>query len=304
MNAITKENIRNVVDSSISVVFHRFNSHCIEANKNKVFCFFEGKDASYYSPRIKKYFSEQISFACNNKKNVLKLYAKIKFKKSLYQLAFFVDKDFDDPIENPDIYETPTYSIENFYCTRETLINILNDEYYLNNADPTYNSIIQLYESQLTDYLNKILLFNSWYYSLKKKKQKLNLESTNVSLDEKIPNSFLSLEILNIRSSYTMDCIRNKFDKALDVTDDEVQEAFNELSSKDLLQNLRGKYVITFLIKFIEFLMNDSKTTKIYIKENNNFITNKNIVLSHLSNYAITPICLENYIKSINKLSA
>lgn len=304
MERITKENVRNVVDSSISVVFHRFNAHCIEVNKNKIFCFFEGKDAPYYAPRIIKYFGDQINFKCNNKKNVLKLYNKIKYKKNDYHLAFFVDKDFDETIGNSDIYETPTYSIENLYCTKDALIKILNNEYYINNSDSSYNSIIELYETELTDYLNKILLFNSWYYSLKKKKKKLNLESTNVSLDEKLPNSFLSLEISNINSNYTINCIRNKFDKAIEVSDEELEETMCELSKKDLLQNLRGKFIITFLIKFIEFLTNDSKTTKVLLKENTNFLTNKNTVISHLSNYANTPICLESYIKSFIKLTA
>lgn len=304
MTNITKENVRNAVDSSISVVFHRFNSHCKEVNKDKLFCFYEGKDAPYYAPRVRKYFGEQINFKCNNKNNVIKLYSKIKNKKDDYLLAFFVDKDFDQSLKNSDIYETPTYSIENLYCTKEALINILNDEYYINNGDPAYNSILELYELEMNDYLNKILLFNSWYYCLKKKKIKLNLESTNVSLNEKLPNSFLTLEISNIQSNYTINCIRNKFDKAISVTEEEVQDAINEISKKDLLQNLRGKFIITFFIKFIDFLTNDSKNQKIYLKENANFCTNKTTILSHLSNYANTPNCLKNYIKSFVKISA
>ena len=117
MNTITKENIKKTVESSISVVYQKFQFHCKEENKTKLFCFFEGKDAPYYSSRIKNYFDDYINFKCNNKANVIKLYKKINNKKSDYLLAFFIDRDFDDSLENPDIYETPTYSIENLYCT-------------------------------------------------------------------------------------------------------------------------------------------------------------------------------------------
>ncbi|MCZ8090903.1 DUF4435 domain-containing protein [Flavobacterium sp.] len=304
MNIITKENIRNTVDSSISVVYHKFQSYCKEDNKAKLFCFFEGKDAPYYSPRIKNYFDNYINFKCNNKNNVIKLYKKIKNKKSDYLLAFFVDRDFDNSLENPEIYETPTYSIENLYCNNETIINILKNEYLINNEDEEFTTILNLYETNITDYLNKILLFNSWYHSLKKKKKLLGLDSTNVSLDDKLPNKFLKLEISNIECTYTINCIRSHYNKAIEVTDEEIQTSMNELSQTILLEKLRGKYLITFLIKFIEYLTLDSKSSKNILKENINFTTNKTIILSHLSNYASTPNCLNNYLQSFIKISA
>lgn len=304
MNTITKENIKKTVESSISVVYQKFQFHCKEENKTKLFCFFEGKDAPYYSSRIKNYFDDYINFKCNNKANVIKLYKKINNKKSDYLLAFFIDRDFDDSLENPDIYETPTYSIENLYCTNETIINILKNEYLINIEDEEFATIIKLYETNITDYLNKILLFNSWYHSLKKKKKLLGLDSTNVSLEDKLPNKFLKLEISNIQCTYTVDCIKSYYNNAIEVNEQEIQNSMNELSQTDLLERLRGKYLITFLIKFIEYLTLDSKNSKNFIKENTNFSTNKTIILSHLSNYASTPICLHNYLKSFLKISA
>lgn len=304
MKAITKENIKNTVDSSISVVFHRFQSYCKEENKTKLFCFFEGKDAPFYSPRIKGYFDNYLNFKCNNKKNTIKLYNKIKDKKTDYQLAFFIDKDFDDSLGNSDIYETPTYSIENLYCSTSSITNILKNEFLINENDEEYDKIINIYQSNLNDYLNKILLFNSWYHALKKKKESIRADSTNVCLEDKLPNKFLKLEISKIESSYTIECIKNHYKNALEVTEEEINISMSELSKYNLTEKLRGKFLITFLIKFLEFLTLDSKNDKKLIKENINFSTNKSIVLSHLSNYAVTPNCLDAYLKSFLKASA
>ena len=60
MNTITKENIKKTVESSISVFYQKFQFHCKEENKTKLFCFFEGKDAPYYSSRIKNYFDDSV----------------------------------------------------------------------------------------------------------------------------------------------------------------------------------------------------------------------------------------------------
>lgn len=304
MNTITKENIRDSVENSISVVYHKFELYCKEENKAKLFCFYEGKDAPYYSPRIEEYFKDYINFKCNNKLNVIKLYKKIKNKKSNYQLAFFVDRDFDSPLSNPDIYETPTYSIENLYCDTKTISKILKNEYLLNDEDSEFLEIINIYKANISDYMNKILLFNSWYHSLKRKKELQGLPTTGVSLDDKLPTKFLKLEISNIECSYTFDCIKSHYTNAVDVSEEEVQNSLQELSQGNLLGNIRGKYLVTFLIKFIDYLTLDSKKSKTFIKENINFSTNKSIVLSHLSNYASTPSCLNDYLNSLLKISA
>lgn len=253
MNTITKENIRNTVDSSIAVVYHKFQSYCKDENKTKLFCFFEGKDAPYYSPRINKYYDEYINLKCNNKNNVIKIYNKVKHKKEHFLLAFFVDRDFDDSLSNPEIYETPTYSIENLYCTEESLIKILKNEYFINEDDKEFKNIINLYLTDINNYLNKILLFNSWYYALQVKKKSLGLDSTNVSLDEKLPNKFLKLEISNIECNYTIDCIKKHYDKAIEVTEEEVETCMNKLKEDSLFEKLRGKYLILILSSSLSF---------------------------------------------------
>lgn len=300
MKDINKENLRELVDGSISVVYHKFEFHCKEENRNKLFCFFEGKDAPYYSVRIREYFKDDyLNFSCKNKGNVIKLYSKIKDKGNNYRLGFFIDKDFDSPIANPDIYETPFYSIENFYCTEYCIKNILKNEFYINEEDSNFQPLINLYNEQLSIFSHSILFFNAWYHSLKTKKANESLLSTNVSLDDKLPNNFVNLEIGNITSNYDLDKIKEKYDKAIEVSEEDIQYSLNILKQGVLHYNLRGKYMLQFLIEFCLFLSQDSKTSKIYIKDNINMHTDKNIAISHFSNYALTPDCLNSYLYSL-----
>ena len=96
-------------EESANTAFITFNKH-ISQGKMGLFCFFEGKDSPYYVARIRMLFSgNYYPIACSGKSKVLKINELIGFHKELeaYKTAFFVDKDFDPPISNPKIYETP-----------------------------------------------------------------------------------------------------------------------------------------------------------------------------------------------------
>lgn len=300
---MTKETIQSTVEGSISLVYHKFTLSNTEENKDSLFCFYEGYDANYYANRIKIYYGENyLNFSCKNKKNVLKMYDKIKHHKSKRKLAFFVDKDFDDSIHNIEIYETPTYSIENLYMYESSLKSILKDVFYINENDLEFQNILNLYTQELNDYCDQITLFNAWYCSLIKKKNNEKLSSTNVCLDNKIPNKFLKLIITNISSNYDLNKIKKEYPLAILVKESEVRICELELSRKEKFQVLRGKFLIEFLIKFLEFLVEDSKSNRDYIKSNSTFHTDRKIILGQLSPHAYTPNCLISYLEGFNSI--
>lgn len=295
---VTIENLQSAVHSSIALVYHKFGLYATENNKNKVFCFYEGKDAPYYSFRVSKLFNDEyLNFCCKNKSNVLKLYNKIKNNKTNFKLAFFVDRDFDDVIGNDDIYETPTYSIENFYAFNCFLAKVLKNEFYINEDDLEAKKIHELFNKELDQYCDIITTYNAWYHSLKWKKKRENLATTNVSLDDKLPNEFLVFEILSLEKKYTIEDILNKYPSAITITADEIVASENILLIDKGYKNLRGKFILSFIIKFLDFLVNDSKTNKSYISNNANFRTDKTIIISQLTQYAHTPECLNIYLK-------
>ena len=86
----------------------RFASH--------LFCFFEGKDNSYYVPRIKRYADNYHPIKCGNKDSVLKVHRLISNRSeySKYKKAFFIDRDFNTSVTASivPIFETPCYSLD------------------------------------------------------------------------------------------------------------------------------------------------------------------------------------------------
>ena len=299
---ITKEKLDRAIIDNDALVFHNFTLLANQRNKNHIFCFYEGRDAPYYSLRIKRLTDLQYhNFKCGNKAKVLKTYFKIKNYITKYKIFFFVDKDFDDDINVEHIYETSTYSIENFYVDVLCIKEILKNEFSLLENEKEFKEIIDLFINLRDEYCDTILLFNSWYCALKRKKKEEGLTTTNVSLDDKLPKGFINLNFSGIERKYDLAKIRGKFPNAIRVEDDEVFKIFDELKNKELYKVLRGKFLIHFLINFIEHLVHDSKNEKKYIKSNINISINKVSIISHLSQYALTPKCLVDYLlKNLN----
>ena len=113
------EDLLNIAKGNPAVAYHTFVLLQKE-NTNDLFCFLEGNDSEYYYPRLKGYFKgKHHPIKCGNKKGVLETYELVKRNYSNIKTSFFIDNDFDDKINNSEIYETPCYSIENFYTSKE-----------------------------------------------------------------------------------------------------------------------------------------------------------------------------------------
>ena len=107
--------------------------YSVRNKKDYLFCFFEGYDVAYYVPIIRRFTENYETFDCGGKKVVLAFHNFIKDKREYdkYKKAFFIDRDFDVPIsiEQPPIFETPCYSIENFYVSDSVFAKILKSEF-------------------------------------------------------------------------------------------------------------------------------------------------------------------------------
>src|SRR5437763_6662955 len=105
-----------IVNNSSTVAFHKFVL-LSNGRENDLFCFFEGIDSHYYSFRIKQIARRNYHpIVCGNKKSVLETFKKLNSNPiyDKYKKAYFIDRDFDEKNSENKIYETPTYSIENF----------------------------------------------------------------------------------------------------------------------------------------------------------------------------------------------
>lgn len=287
---------------SSTVAYHKFVLLSRGRNTD-LFCFFEGNDTQYYSLRIKQLVSQNYHpISCGNKDNVLKTYKILSESPDYksFKKAFFIDKDFDEALNNKDIYETPCYSVENFYVNNYLISEVLKNEMGLTEGDAQFHEIIQLFESEYKNFSNQTLLFNGWYCALKRRKNVEKLDTTNVSLDEKLPKSFICLKIGEIQSDYNLDRIKELFPNAIEVSEDQINEAVEILNTEKIGCNLRGKFQMSFLITFLQFLIDDSSSNKKYIPKKTKFRIDKPNIISQLTQYAVTPNCLEKYIRGFS----
>lgn len=276
---------------------------------NNMFCFFEGKDNAYYIPRLRQYTDKYYPIKCGGREKVLKVYNLIKGQKvyDKYTKAFFVDKDFNQPLplNIPPVYETPCYSIENLYVSESVFRQILINEFHLSEgSDTVYKTCMDLFMKRRTEFHESICLLNAWYSCLIDRRNNEGIE-TGVQLDEKPPKGFLNISLERVSSNYDIDVIKSTFVNALEIDTEKLSNKLTEFEKCECHLYFRGKYELYFLIKFIHLLLLDSNTTKKIFARKINFSfgdassINLEQALSIFSGYADTPPCLHNYLKQV-----
>lgn len=286
--------------TSSCVAFHTFVLYTCK-NNTCFYCFFEGKDAPYYFPRIKSFVNEHevIPINCGGKSKVIEVYKIIKgiSEYDKYIKGYFVDSDFDENTESyfhEDIYVTPCYSIENLYVTDYTIKEILKCEFNILETDTNFKYIIDFYNQQQSEFHEHSKLFNAWYACQKEK------PGCNITLENHFPNDIISIQIGNISSSYDINKLKSLYPDSVLISEEEIINKIERLSTS-FSNNLRGKFELIFLFNFIVFLIADAnhKSRRVYIKRKTSFEVKHHLLLSQITQYAITPKCLKNYILKV-----
>lgn len=273
---------------------------------NHLFCFFEGKDNSYYFPRIKIHYDDVKPIMCGGRDKVLGVHDLIKNHDvyDKYKKAYFIDKDFNPvlPELDPPIFETPTYSIENFYTSIEVFKQILINEFHLSEVnDPDYDEAVKAFEERQKEFHQSTLLFNAWYASLIHLRNTTGVQ-TGVNLDDKLPKKFVKIDLQKVTAVYDLETISTTFARANSVEQNLLQAKIDEFSNCNCQPVFRGKYEMQFLIKFIELLIKDSDSGKNVIKSKLIFSFGDASGLNNLqainvfSAYALTPQALTEYL--------
>lgn len=278
-----------------AVAYLRF-TQCYKRDNTALFCFFEGEDSHYYGIRIKliaqpKKYSY---FTCGNKTEVLKTYRLISGQECYNnaKTAYFIDKDFDPSIDKnlSKIYETPCYSIENFYTSIDCFKEILRSGFNLDEDSEDFATLLNLYITRQTEFHQHIGLLNAYIACLKENKENLNLGGFNL-------NKLIKIDLDKIESNYTLETLKDKFNPDYHPSEDRINQKLNELRSQTCQKTFRGKFEIEFLRKFLEKLKekgNHYSSQPLKAK----FSLNLANVLSDLSQYADTPHCLKQYLET------
>jgi hypothetical protein len=284
----------------------------LSSNKQpeRLFCFFEGEDDKYYCVRIDQAIpnSNYASIPCKGKKNLLHIHDIVTTNRE-YQnhwIAFFTDRDFDTEeklIDSPVLYYTPCYSIENLYVSLVVFQKILRTEFKISDTDETtqdnFAALSNLFQNMIDRFLDEIEDFMIWrLIQIQKVKLSENqYSSLDINLDE-----LVLIGIETVEKKYKLDDLFAK----CPIEDKEWQEKIEWIRQQreHRWRIFRGKDQIEFLRKLLTKLKEDatSRNPQFFIKKIAVKLSlSKDNIISELSQYAITPDCLHEFLKSIEK---
>jgi len=288
----------------------------IHAKKpNGLICFFEGEDARYYGIRIQENLEgiEWEGIDCGGKEPVLELFSLLETHSELKyryaKAAFFVDRDFDPPLspeKRTKIYETPSYSIENFYTSKSCFEQILKHGFKIREfveADKIiFRKCIYLFTQTQKKFHDAIAPLNAWIMLMRKMETSTPKKT---SLNKIKFEQWVKIEVDHVTKQYTIDDINTIFPERANIPEIEVTRKVNSFSTIDCGKIFRGKYEVEFLSKFLTKLKDDlcASSPKYFDKKRKiHFFLPKTSsdILSQFSQYADTPQCLRDYLKSFS----
>ncbi|MDM8567537.1 DUF4435 domain-containing protein [Candidatus Halobeggiatoa sp. HSG11] len=271
-------------------------------NRKGILCIFEGDDAKYYGIRIDNHISlERRNVQCKGKETVIALREKAMQHPELKNAntLFFVDQDFDDIEIEANLYVTPCYSIENLYATNSALSRLLNDEFELNDVDHTRDieNVLACFDKVNTQFNKCMLPFNSWFkIQIKESEinQEVKLNANNVDL-----NKLVNVTLNDVSTKYSIENIKKLFPDTVDIISENLDKMIVIFNNYDLSSSSRGKYRLEFFRLWLECLMDDARNEKSVLfnkKFHPKLSLSKKNILSELSQYADTPVCLKKFL--------
>lgn len=267
-----------------------------------LYCFFEGEDSKYYGIRIKNITKSKkdIYMNCHGKEGVLGIYRMLSSRNHYRtaRIGYFVDRDFDQSIYNmgiSKIYETPCYSVENFYTSVQCFAEILKSEFKLTEIDENFQRCVSLYRKLQEEFHDAVELLNAWVACQTDKSSKLNISDLSIL-------RFVKIDLNQAISMYEIDDLYQMFPNTPVIAEQELDAKISELKVNIRQKSFRGKFEIEFLFIFLQKLMSEANqgrypffTRKIKVI----LSLTKRTIISDLSQYADTPDCLHNYLESL-----
>lgn len=267
----------------------------------------EGEDAKYYFPRIEKYsgyeYTKIIHYNCGGKKGVLKALNLVeKNRDEIYTAkAFFVDSDYDTTkYNNSLLYQTPCYSIENFYTSEKAFSKMLNREFGINTTEKDFSKCCSDYSKRQQEFHNATIYINSWLACQRLHEEGIEENHKIVLSDFKISKLFSEIAIDSIvsKGEINREKIEELFPDSKKMEECEIEKKIEYFKQGGMGKLFRGKFEIEFLKKIIDSLKAKNKTGGYFSQKYTSVHIDPNInILSALADYADTPQCLIDFLK-------
>lgn len=175
------------------------------------------------------------------------------------RVYFFIDRDFDglrDETPGPDLFCTNAYSIENYLVQENVLRSILHDELECPVHDGSADRPLELYRSLLDSLLQHLLPINKLLFVC----QVFGIQFDSA---KDIVGGYLRVQLTAVEPYYDASSLCETLSLAREPTSEELEVAEGFFASNDLLQNCRGKLLLSFFLKWLDLLINE----RIYNKQ-------------------------------------
>jgi hypothetical protein len=280
----------------------------LKRRKDCLFCFFEGKDDNkYYGIRIDGIYQGQfLDISCDGKESVIAVKDLIETHEEYknIQIAYFLDRDFDEPVQIKHVYCIPSYSIENQYSTINALARILKNEFSLNEEENDFSRVLLSFEALKGRFHEEVIMINAWLACQSDKRKALGIK-TRLKIDSTIGKYFKSIVnsdltgIRDFRDLNSLEVIHSIFPDAPKIEVKELTLKITSLRGKNPDACYRGKFELLFFIDFLDKLKSEicRKAPAIFDKKRKCSLRfEQPSALTILSIYAETPRCLVKYL--------
>lgn len=278
-----------------------------KGHEEYLFCFFEGEDSKYYGSRIERYTdypSEKvINYNCGGRKEVERVYLLISKRQEYDDVnkMFFIDSDYIPNEQIPsDMYQTPCYSIENFYSSSDCFGKILNREFGINSIDADYSKCVADYCNRQREFHNQTSFLNIWL-CCQREEEETKKQKAVVLKDFKVAQLFSEISIEKVETKQAIDeyLLVNFFPNAYSIESGKIDTISTAWADRKAQQIFRGKFEMEFLRKILESIVMANKAHTYFSEVYNCVHLNPGSnMLSSLSAYADTPTCLVSFLKA------
>ncbi|GIN86035.1 hypothetical protein J6TS2_24210 [Heyndrickxia sporothermodurans] len=283
---------------------------------DQLYCICEGsEDKICYLPKIKSIVRKNLRiYDVGGKDNVIEIFNRCEMQQGydLNRIMFIVDRDFDESLNNEQIYELPVYSIENLFATPEVLQDFIELTIGVTNQG-VIDKILKNYLIREMEFNYLLQELNICLYYTKKIFESLKDENDNTyefyadirlpSIDDEEVKKYVKVTLLKVNIDNGFNIIRDRYNFLRPVDIEKMKN--NKFSIENARKNYKGKYQLYFFLSYIKELIKDMNFGK--TKASNRILADKNYgcdielkdntLFNILSNYVQLPLCFEEYVK-------
>lgn len=275
-----------------------YSSFLMKYKSNVSYCFIEGNDWGYYYQVYSCHgITNIVPIVCYGKSNVIRLRDLINAKNPMPNTFYLIDKDYDEYKIESDLYMTPFYSVENFYASDKFISHLVRTECrYVGGevlSGEDVDKITRIFLDRLNTFLEISIELNAWSFYTK---NNFKFSLTQVKVEDvikiRLEEVSLSLKLAELFEKYIPD-------EDVSVHAEEIKK-IEERFSKNKFVHCRGKYLLQFVIAFLNELKKDfNKEVPQTVSRKCNFskqLSDKTFI-SDFSTYSDKSKCIIDFVK-------